>query len=537
MSTSIDAKRMGLLLIGFLALSFLNYDIPFYYDDIGQILKNPSIQYGLDWSALINDKLRAGRLFMNISFALNWLISGSETWSYHLFNNFLHAVNAFLVFRWLELVGVKDRWTIAIATALFFVHPLQIEGVSYIMGRTELLKTLSTLTLLCLYLSPRRPRVVIYALLVLSLLIKETCALTPLLFVALDLLVLRLSFRQVLRREHLLYFSHIVWMLLFRQVFNFDRTHQAVVGFDLFPIFEYLWMNCYYLVFTLWLFINPNAQSIMHEYLVTPPTALAAIGAGLLLGLALLVFTHWKKRPLLVLMILFFFASYLPNSSLLQFINPFAEYRLYQSLIPLCLLAAIGLSLLRERSQLVGQSVAALVLLLALLFHGLYLSLWKNKLSLFAHAYAQYPSSFNIAATLNEELTQRGFCFEALKNYLDVCQQQKTVGLKLQCENALAILHIRTEDPDQARLNLLRMLELHAQYPYHPPRVEGGIYLVHPNPEAFYHNVVTLAADTGDRELYEKLLAEARQKYPARFANFQVSSLPAQAKCLDAPTK
>ena len=86
-----------------------------------------------------------------ISLALNYSISGTEAWSYHLLNLLLHLVNCFLVFR-LVLMLSKKNIVIAFTTAILFgIHPMHVESVAWVAERKDVLYGLFFLAGLIFY--------------------------------------------------------------------------------------------------------------------------------------------------------------------------------------------------------------------------------------------------------------------------------------------------------------------------------------------------------------------------------------------------
>ena len=64
---------------------------PFIFDDIPAITQNTTIRHLTDWRAVLlpgsmQGAGTAGRPVINLSFALNYAVSGERVWSYHLFN-------------------------------------------------------------------------------------------------------------------------------------------------------------------------------------------------------------------------------------------------------------------------------------------------------------------------------------------------------------------------------------------------------------------------------------------------------------------
>ena len=76
------------------------------------------------------------------SFSLNWLVTGSHPFAFHLVNLLLHALVTLLVYLLLRrLLGSRsDGALLAFVSALLFaVHPIHTEAVSAVVGRSELL--------------------------------------------------------------------------------------------------------------------------------------------------------------------------------------------------------------------------------------------------------------------------------------------------------------------------------------------------------------------------------------------------------------
>lgn len=72
------------------------------------------------------------------TFALDWLIWQENPFGYHLINLLLHCLNALLGFWLIQRLLGSNR--IAFISALCFsLHPLQVDSVAYISGRTDLL--------------------------------------------------------------------------------------------------------------------------------------------------------------------------------------------------------------------------------------------------------------------------------------------------------------------------------------------------------------------------------------------------------------
>jgi tetratricopeptide (TPR) repeat protein len=171
----------AIVLAGLLAYQD-SYHAPFAFDDVGSIQNNPTIQRLWPiWDALNppnGSRTVSGRPVLNLSFAVNYAISGTDVWSYHALNLVIHLLAGLTLFgivrRTFEQVGtggppVRVRFgfsrstdgrparpyllatSLAFAIALLWtVHPLQTEAVTYVVQRAESLTGLFyLLTLYC----------------------------------------------------------------------------------------------------------------------------------------------------------------------------------------------------------------------------------------------------------------------------------------------------------------------------------------------------------------------------------------------------
>lgn len=94
---------LGLVIGVFLAYAG-SLGAPFVYDDTLAIPENPTIRQFWPLTAILLPQAEggltvSGRPILNLSFAINYAISGTEVWSYHVFNLLVHAGSALLLFR------------------------------------------------------------------------------------------------------------------------------------------------------------------------------------------------------------------------------------------------------------------------------------------------------------------------------------------------------------------------------------------------------------------------------------------------------
>lgn len=157
----------------------------FTMDDELYILRNPQVtQHSLKLLLQPNAASNVFRPFTFASLALNWIVAGYKPFGYHLLNLALHAAVVLLLLCILREVLRRVRLGefISFAAALLFaVHPIHIEAVSSIVGRSELLAAGFLLTAWLSHLGDRN--VLCFASFALALLSKESAVcLLPLVF-------------------------------------------------------------------------------------------------------------------------------------------------------------------------------------------------------------------------------------------------------------------------------------------------------------------------------------------------------------------
>ena len=126
------------------------------WDDNDQILINTSVQQ-LSFENIRHyfstDVLQSYQPLASLSFALEYSVVGKNPFLYHLDNLLLHLLNIILVFFLLKKVSFLDNFKIILTTAIFALHPLQVETVAWISARSNLLYVLFLLLASICYLN------------------------------------------------------------------------------------------------------------------------------------------------------------------------------------------------------------------------------------------------------------------------------------------------------------------------------------------------------------------------------------------------
>lgn len=135
-----DKKQIFLILAGLCFLVYANsLNNAFVSDDIPAILQNPLISRPLAY--WLNPSL-----FLN---STDYLIGRTNPFTYHLTNIILHSIATILVFLFLRQFFKTEPSFLA--SALFAIHPIHTEAVTWISGRPYIVITIFTIITYLLY--------------------------------------------------------------------------------------------------------------------------------------------------------------------------------------------------------------------------------------------------------------------------------------------------------------------------------------------------------------------------------------------------
>ncbi len=322
-------NRYAFTCIGFLCVMVYanSLDVPFYFDDYSYIVQNPFIRsFGgiFDKDLILGTPLYEdiknsviSRPLSYITFALNFAIHQTSVSGYHLFNIAIHLVNSCLIqslvlltfLLYSEKKYLRDKshdikavvQRIAFFTAaIFAVHPVMTNAVTYVVQRMASLATLFYLLTMVLYAryclsDGKTARITWYLLSITSCVAamksKEIAFTLPLMLVVYDSMFCRGNFRE--RSQRLLPFILCVVVVIafggcvdgvgkFDLQNNGQPSTQQVVSFAKASPLKYL---------TTQFVTNLNSTSIVSmsplEYLFTQVRVVATYQRMLLLPIGL----------------------------------------------------------------------------------------------------------------------------------------------------------------------------------------------------------------------------------------------------------
>ncbi len=281
---------------------------PFVFDDQTSVVDNPTIHHlWVIWQPLCpprHGETVTGRPLLNLSFAINYAISGCKVWSYHVANLAIHILGALLLFgilrRTLLLPTMRDRWGAAalplafVVALLWAIHPLQTESVTYIVQRAESLVGLFYFLTLYLFIRGASvagsgvrgqgrililPPVAWYAGSVLACLLgmasKEVMISAPLVVLLYDRTFCAGSFREAWRRRYGFYLALAgTWLLLGWLVLSTSTLGTAIgPGTQQFTWWSYLLTQPGVIVHYLRLAVWPSELCLDYDW---PPASTVA---------------------------------------------------------------------------------------------------------------------------------------------------------------------------------------------------------------------------------------------------------------------
>jgi protein O-mannosyl-transferase len=234
---------VGITLLAFLPVlgaDFVNWDDGDYSYENKFItnLFNPEI-----WTKTVQGNYHPLTMF---TMAINYAISGTNAWSYHLFNLLFHLVNCVLVFRLLYLLSERNNFIAFVTALLFAIHPVHVESVAWVSERKDVLYGLFFLLGLISYVKyvdtqSRKQYLLAMAFMLLSLLSKPAAVIFPVVLFSIDYLRSRkLNFSIVLEKAPFFLFALALGVATY--LFQKKAGAVGVLGYDagqklLFPFY------------------------------------------------------------------------------------------------------------------------------------------------------------------------------------------------------------------------------------------------------------------------------------------------------------
>jgi protein O-mannosyl-transferase len=335
-----------------------SFSVPLLFDDDTSIASNATIRRLATAVWPPAGTTVSGRPVLNLSFAINYAISGTDVWSYHALNLAIHVLAGLVLFGIVRRTLVprfgRKSTVFGFAVALLWtLHPVLTESVTYIVQRAESLMGLFYLVTLYCYIrgvaAKGAVRNIWFAAAIAACAFgmgtKEVMATAPLLVLLYDRTFLARSFRGAVRARGWVYAGlAVTWVPLFFLVLSeHGRGGSAGFGSGI-PWWRYSLEQMPAVVRYVRLSLLP--YPLVFDYgsaiALHPP---AVIASGLALA-ALLATSLWAlvKRPVIGFLLASFLVLLAPSSSIVPVATEaMAEHRMYLPLIPIVVLVVAAI--------------------------------------------------------------------------------------------------------------------------------------------------------------------------------------------------
>ncbi|MCK5876486.1 MAG: tetratricopeptide repeat protein [Candidatus Marithrix sp.] len=418
-------------------------DVPFYLDDFSSIRENHIIY---NWQGTLAElwNFSALRIVGYISFVLNYQVHQFQVFGYHIVNIIIHLLAGLAILGLLRglvrtptlnnVLSVEAKLWLPLVVALIFVlHPLQIQGITYIVQRLASLAALFYLATMACFVQARLSSKNIFKLswgivciifILLAFFTKQNTITIPITLLLIELIFFQteqvrmrglkiligfilaiITFWLVLEQNSAIQqflFENVPYLQtidsLTRETSNISRTTylatQMVVLWIYISLF--FWPESSHIDYDNKILMVKNFFSDNENYnfiarLMDSEPIFALIGHLLILGLAIY---GLRRFALVSFAILFYYLTHLIESSILPIRDVIFEHRTYLPNLGLAILFA-WLLVVQLPRWLTTKYVTIITVILLLFLSDMTWSrnqMWRNPVELWQHNVEQSPN-------------------------------------------------------------------------------------------------------------------------------------------------
>jgi tetratricopeptide (TPR) repeat protein len=510
--------------LSFLALAFIvaavyanSLGVPFVFDDVPNIKHNPHIAYSrFSLEGLLSAGFEnpiASRPVAYISFGLNYYLGGYDVFGYHLVNIGIHLITGLLLFLLVKTTlllslqttgdvcsakpaaavsmpasgwrSLDPSWVSFWAVALWLVHPVQTQSVTYIVQRMNSMAAMFFVLSLLLYARGRisqkrgadgsgrsaaQPYMWFAGSLLGGLLAlgsKEIAATLPFL-----ILLYEWYFFQNLSRSWLK--RYWIWVVVISIVFvlvaviylgghPWDRILAGYAGRDFTPLQRVLTefrVVVFYLSLLLW--PHPSRLNLEHDFALSyslfDPVA-TVFSLGVLVGLLVLGIALAPRQRVLSFCLLWFLANLVIESSVIGLELVF-EHRLYLPSM-FMILAAVMLFCRYVRHRWLQAALLGLILLAGAWGTFERNRVWQDEVTLYSDCVKKSPHKARAHDGLGTALFKQGREEEAIERFNESLRLDPGFAA---AHNNLGVALIRQEKFSRALYHFQEALRLWPGY-------------------------------------------------------------------------
>ena len=429
------------------------YDIPTYkimgiWDDQQYIVENEAIR-AINWQ---NIKIAFSTYYVGnyapvqiLSYMVDYMLWGMSSFGFLIANVFYHFISGILLYL-LLLRHNLWKWGAVIGSAVFLVHPVQMETVAWASQRKNLLAMLFYLLAFHAWLTYREHKnaaswkwyVYSLVLFVLALLSKSVAVIFPLMLVMYDLLLPPVKRRLKEHTDKIPYLLAAgvvgVLALITQQpgsgggMVEYPRNPFVTIPMTMFPVLVSYLRN------VLW--PDPSHLSILYY-----PPLRRTIDGEVIFSCAVLVcliivgtYLYKKHKPALFWYCLFFLGL-LPVSQIVPLVTRMNDRYLY---FPLLGIAGLTACLSNKFRENVGSGTIHKCALLCVVAVVVWLTVaahirghkWQSGIMLFADAAIKYPNKREPWIALAEGYREAGDIDNALSFY----EKARSIGMLMEID-------------------------------------------------------------------------------------------------------
>lgn len=474
-----------LLLLGLIIIIAYSrtFQVPFVFDDFHSIVDKSRIRDF--FSFLSPNALTYPRPLTDLTFALNYRIGGLEILGFHIVNTLIHIFNAWLVYM-ISMVlftrlGSNDLLSedkkssegsnfpiiAAFAAALFFaLHPMQTQAVTYIVQRYTSLSAFFSLLCIWLFLQARLrmeetnqpcqskifdPVVILFmctslVCAVSAFLSKQTAAMLPGLIILLELILFKKSL--FARKRAALTIIPILFLFIFFVAYSSGALRGEIslsslledVGVKTMETrdisrWTYLITQFSVIVLYIRMIVLPYGQNIDHMYPFTEYfwNVQTLFSIGLILGIIVLAFYAYRKKPLITLAVGWFFIALSVESSIIPIRDAMFEHRMYLPMFGPALI--FGLMIFYAAEKINKKAFVWLLAGCLILILGITTvvrnEVWRDPVKLWKDSIQKNPYNFRAWTNLGQ--------VQLAKNDIPAAEKSFRYSLKLRSQNSQAM--------------------------------------------------------------------------------------------------
>lgn len=420
-------------------------NVPWVLDDPPNITQNTPLHINnlmpsTLWQTFFAKPFDFGELYRPIpcfTFALNWYFGQNIPFDYHVTNIIIHIITAILLYKTILLLfqtptvsvqkhNVNIKAIALLTTLMWALHPIQIQGVTYIVQRMTSMAALFYLAAIYSYLKARLSNSLInkrkhllltFLFFICAILSKENAALLPLSVLLVEFILFPSS-GDIFSKKIKTFIAFFSLCVLFFSIYYFFSHDFYDNFFDKhgtrpFSLYERLISQASIVVLYLSLLFYPhhNRFSISHDFEIYTSLFQSGSNAFAFLLIFFLIFIGFfcrKKIPLLSFAILFYFINHAIESTIIPLEMVFEHRNYLPSMfiflpIAYCLLTVFGK--IRIANVLIKLCLISIIISIPIIFLiNTYQrnEVWISTESLWQDAYHKAPNNSRPAAQLGE---------------------------------------------------------------------------------------------------------------------------------------